>query len=270
MCRHRVSYSAHYAQEFRRHGRFFSPDARDMQSNEVNSRRAWHWAHQGIRSCQCQAIPAMGGMTTQRSDASSLMSLFARFILFHLRGEAYSGIHPFEVCITETHCLFGSKCFLGPSPSLCDLKCKDCFLKHFPSLWDLLNQPSRFFGIASCTTVNRSRDSFGFIRCHLIIRFVDSDPSNYYPRSSNVVLSFELWTPIRQILYFRPAAPLAYSSSGFRSHGSPFYNISLCYEVCTTFGLLFKGVCHNLPSLCIQAISTITMTCYGHQSPDSL
>jgi hypothetical protein len=144
------------------------------------------------------------------------------------------------------------------------------FEAFFPSLWDLLNHPSRFFGIASCTTVNRLRDSFGFIRCHLIIRVVDSDPSNYYPRASSVVLSFELWTPIPRILSFWPAAPLAYSSSGFRSHGSPFYNIYLCYEVCRTFGLLFEGVCHNLPSLCIEAISAITMTCYGHQSPDSL
>jgi hypothetical protein len=28
--------------------------------------------------------------------------------------------------------------------------------------------------------------------------------------------------------------------------------------------------CHDLPRLCIQAISAITMTCYGRQSLDSL
>jgi hypothetical protein len=88
-------------------------------------------------------------------------------------------------------------------------------------------------------------------QCHLIIRVVDSDPSKCRPWASSTVLSFELWTPIPRILSFRPASPLAHSSSGFRSHGSPFYNIPLCYEVCRTFGLLFEGVSHNLPSLCI-------------------
>jgi hypothetical protein len=136
----------------------------------------------GVQSCQCQAIPAMGGVTTRRGDASSLMSLFVWLTFFHLRGGVFLGLHLFEVCITETRRLSGNERFLGPSPSLCDLKSKDCiFLSMFPSLWDLLNQPSRFFGVASCTTINRSRDSFGFIRCHLIIRVVDSDPSNYRP-----------------------------------------------------------------------------------------
>jgi hypothetical protein len=170
----------------------------------------------------------MGGVTTRRSDASSLMSLFARLVFFHLRGEVFSGLRPFEVCITKVHCLFGSECFLGPSPSLRDSKRKVCFLKHFSFHSGFLNQPSRFFGVASCMAASYSRDSFGFIQCHLTIRVVDSVPSNYFPaaapsyysscgsrcfRASSAVLLFKLWTPIPRIISFRPTAPLSYSSN---------------------------------------------------------
>jgi hypothetical protein len=197
-----VSYGTHYARELRRRDRFFSPDVWDVRSNEVNSRRARHWAHQGVRSCQCQAIPAMGGVTTRRSDASSLMSLFARLAFFHLRGEAYSGIHPFEVCITETHCFFGSKRFLGPSPSLCDLKRKDCFSKHFSFSSGSFKSALEVFW---CSVLHDCQLLKGFFwiysmpsshsscrlrslellplgqQCRPIIRVVDSDPSNYRP-----------------------------------------------------------------------------------------
>jgi hypothetical protein len=148
------------------------------------------------------------------------MSLLAKLAFFHLRGEVFLGLHSFKVCITETRCLFGSKHFLGPSPSLCDLKRKDCFSKRFSFHSGSLNQPSRSFGVASCTTASYSRDSFGFIRCRLIIRVVVSDHSNYYHWASSAVLSFELWTPIPRILSFQSAVPLAYSSIGFWSHGS--------------------------------------------------
>jgi hypothetical protein len=148
---------------------------------------------------------------------SSLMSLFVSLVFFHLRGEVFSGLCPFEVCITEVHCLFGSERFLGPSPSLRDSKRKDCFLKYLSFHSRSLNQPSRFFGVASCMTASSSRDSFGFIRCRLTIRVVDSVPSNYFPWASRAVLSFELWTPIPQIISFRLAAPSYHSSCGLRS-----------------------------------------------------
>jgi hypothetical protein len=70
-----------------------------------------------VQSCQCQAIPVTGGVTTRRSDASSLMSLLAKLVFFHLRGEIFSGLRPFEVCTTEIHYPFHDKSFLGPSPS---------------------------------------------------------------------------------------------------------------------------------------------------------
>jgi hypothetical protein len=59
----------------------------------------------------------MGGVTTRRSDASSLMSLLAKLIFFRLRGEIFLGLRPFEVCTTEIHCPFHGESFLGPSPS---------------------------------------------------------------------------------------------------------------------------------------------------------
>jgi hypothetical protein len=130
----------------------------------------------------------MGGVTARRSDASSLMSLFARLVFFHPRREVFSGLHPFEVCITKVHSFFGSEHFLEPLPSLRDLKRKDCFSKHFFFHSGSLNQPSRFFGVASCMTASYSRDSFGFIRCRLFIRVVDFDPSNYFPWASSAVL----------------------------------------------------------------------------------
>jgi hypothetical protein len=83
-----------------------------------------------VQSCQCQPIPAMGGVTTRRSGASSLMSLLAKLVFFHLRGEIFSGFRPFEVCTTKIHCPFHNESFLGPSPSLRDSKRKGCFLKH--------------------------------------------------------------------------------------------------------------------------------------------
>jgi hypothetical protein len=90
----------------------------------------------GVQSCQCQAIPAMGGMTTRRSDASSLMSLLVKLVFFHLRGEIFSGLRPFEACTTEIYCPFHNKRFLGTSPSLRDSKRKVCFSKHIPSIRD--------------------------------------------------------------------------------------------------------------------------------------
>jgi hypothetical protein len=51
--------------------------------------RAVKWSQQpacaalgppGVQSCQYQAIPATGGVTTRRGDASSLMSLLAKLI----------------------------------------------------------------------------------------------------------------------------------------------------------------------------------------------
>jgi hypothetical protein len=101
--------------------------------------RAVKWSQQpacaalgppGIQSCQCQVILAMGGMTTRRSDVSSLMSLLAKHVFFHLRGEIFSSLRPFEVCATEIHCPFHNESFLGPLPSLRDSKCKGCFSKH--------------------------------------------------------------------------------------------------------------------------------------------
>jgi hypothetical protein len=44
----------------------------------------------GMWSCQCQAIPTKGGVTTRGSDASSLMSLLTRFLL------SSKGRSPFE------------------------------------------------------------------------------------------------------------------------------------------------------------------------------
>jgi hypothetical protein len=62
------------------------------------------------------------------------MSFFARLALFHPRGEVFSGLHPFEVCIIETRRLSGSESFMGHLPSLRDSKRKDCFSKrHFLS-----------------------------------------------------------------------------------------------------------------------------------------
>jgi hypothetical protein len=107
--------------------------------------RAVKWSQQpacvalgppGVQSCQCQAIPATGGVTTRRSDASSLMSLLAKLVFFHLRGGIFSGLRPFEVCTTEIHCPFRNESFLGPSPSLRDSKRKGCFSKHLPSIRD--------------------------------------------------------------------------------------------------------------------------------------
>jgi hypothetical protein len=40
--------------------------------------------------------PAMGGVTTQRSNASSLMALPAELIFFRLVREAFSGLYLFE------------------------------------------------------------------------------------------------------------------------------------------------------------------------------
>jgi hypothetical protein len=156
-------------------------------------------------------------VTTQRSDASSLMSLFARLVFFHLRGEIFLGLHPFEVCITEVHCLFGNDHFLGPSPSLRDSKRKDCFLKHLSLHSGSLNQPSRFFSVAFGMIASSSRDSFGFIRYRLVIPVVDSDPSNYFFGASCAVLSFELWTPIPRIISLGLAAMSYHLSCGCHS-----------------------------------------------------
>jgi hypothetical protein len=90
----------------------------------------------GIQSCQCQAIPATGGVTTQRSNASSLTLLSMRLISFHLRGEIFSSLCPLEVCTAEIHCPFHNKNFLGPSPSLHDSKREGSFSKHLSSTWD--------------------------------------------------------------------------------------------------------------------------------------
>jgi hypothetical protein len=66
------------------------------------------------------------------------MSLFARLALFHTRGEVFSGLHPFEVCIIKTRRLFASKSFMRHLTSLHDSKRKDCFLKrYFLSTWGL-------------------------------------------------------------------------------------------------------------------------------------
>jgi hypothetical protein len=62
------------------------------------------------------------------------MSLFARLALFHPRGEVFSGLCLFEVCITETRRLFASKGLMGHSPSSRDSKRKDYFSeRHFLS-----------------------------------------------------------------------------------------------------------------------------------------
>jgi hypothetical protein len=78
----------------------------------------------------------MGGVTTLRSDASSLMSLSMRLIFFHLRREIFSGLRPLKVCTTEIHFPFHNESFLGPSPSLRNSKRKGCFSKHLPFVWD--------------------------------------------------------------------------------------------------------------------------------------
>jgi hypothetical protein len=59
-----------------------------------------------------------GGVTARGSEASSLMSLFARLDFFYPRREVFWGFHPFEVCITKVCRFFGSECFLESSPSL--------------------------------------------------------------------------------------------------------------------------------------------------------
>jgi hypothetical protein len=165
------------------------------------------------------------------------------------------------------------------------------FRRVFPFFRIFQIRPPGFFSVASCTIANRSRDSFGFIRHHLIIRVVDSDPSNYYLWASSVVRSFKLWTLIPRFITFGPVVSSYHSSCGLRSFElflfgqqhhwfirvvdsgltghlfatypctARFAGPSVCYS---------RVFCHDLPNLCTQAISAITMTCYGHQSPDSL
>jgi hypothetical protein len=58
--------------------------------------------------------------------------------------------------------------------------------------------------------------SWGF-RCLCNIRVMIICPSNRSPRIFDASVVFELWISIPRIILFRPAAPLWYSSCGFRS-----------------------------------------------------
>jgi hypothetical protein len=132
----------------------------------------------------------------------------------------------------------------GPAAPSYYLSCGFCSLKLFP-----LGQQRRF-----------------------TIRVVDFAPSSYLLWASSAVLLFKLWTPVPRIISFRPAAPLSYSSSRFQSHGS-FLSGLQHTPVLPGLQYLFsiiQGHFHSLPRLCIRAISAITMTNYGHQSPDFL
>jgi hypothetical protein len=88
---------------------------------------------------------------------------------------------------------------------------------HSGLIFGIFGSTLEVFGVASCMTASSSSNSFGFIRCHLIIRVVDSAPSNYFLWASSAVLLFELWILLPQIISFGPAAPFYYSSCGFCS-----------------------------------------------------
>jgi hypothetical protein len=87
----------------------------------------------GVWSCQCQVIPAKGGVTTRGSDASSLMSLLTRFLL------SSKGRNPFESYSFRgmyhwNSLSFARRSFLGPLHSSRDSKHKGCFFEVL-SFW---------------------------------------------------------------------------------------------------------------------------------------
>jgi hypothetical protein len=107
-------------------------------------------------------------------------------------------------------------------------------------------------------------------RC-LIIRVVDSGPSNYFLWASSVVLLFELWTLIPRVISFRPAAPWFYSSSKPRFHGSLLSGLQHPYErQGLQYLFIVWGHFHSPPRLCIRAINALIVTNNGHQFPDFL
>jgi hypothetical protein len=103
----------------------------------------------------------------------------------------------------------------------------------------------------------------------LIIRVVDSGPSNYFLWANSAVLLFELWTLIPRVISFWPAAPRFYSNSKSRFHGSLLSGLQHPYVLQgLQYLFIVRGCFHSPPSLCIWAISVITMTKYGHQFPN--
>jgi hypothetical protein len=87
----------------------------------------------------------MGGMTTRRSNASSLMSPPMGLVFFRPEKEAFLGLYLFEVCITRVHRFFGGRCVLGSSLSLYDPEREGYFSKCFTFYSRFLNQPFEVF-----------------------------------------------------------------------------------------------------------------------------
>jgi hypothetical protein len=147
MCRHHVSNTAHYARGLKRCGGFFSPDARDIWSNTVNGRCALPWAPLDVQSCQCQAIPATGGVTTRRSNASSLMSLPASLFSFDQEEKPFQVFNISRYVSPEFSISLTVDVFLESLLSLRDPECKGYFSKCFAFYSRSLNRPLEVFSV---------------------------------------------------------------------------------------------------------------------------
>jgi hypothetical protein len=99
----------------------------------------------GVRSCQCQAIPGAGGMTTRRSNASSLMSLPARFIFFRPRKEAFFRSSSFRGMYHQGSPFLWQQKFYGIFALFARSERKGRFLKCFAFYSRSLNRPFEVF-----------------------------------------------------------------------------------------------------------------------------
>jgi hypothetical protein len=151
----------------------------------------------GVRSCQCQAIPGVGGMTTRRSNVSSLMSLPARFIFFQPRREVFFGSSSFRGMYHQGSPFLWRKMFFGILALFARSECKGHFSKCFAFYSKPLNRSLEVFWAGHLTWLPAPRGN-------LLAMF-------------DAILLFELWILIPRIIPLGPAAPFYLSRCGFRS-----------------------------------------------------